>query len=332
MNKLSDYLQTHKPAVFNFPDDIKHPEASVDWSLNMFAENLTEADMQFREASSTESSPPLSYFDQKDPASFSKFKHRIQSAEPVHGSLPLIDFCAGDGTVRNNASWAWQTYDSHFHQALTTFHPFGSYIRSTLWTSCGDHVYDAHNDPFDGFLFHMSGQKRVRVWPLPDEYRADVIFNHNDFKGRMTSDPLTFDLQPGQVLYIPSGAMHEVVSLGDEPSVSVSFHMGSPFPMHILCMQLNKMLQGGSVSLPKHMTSINKFKMYFFEPSRFNQERASSPTKIPQALSNAFKKILQTNNVHPSTLETLLSSWWQIASTHQLYQGPYPERLAEFGM
>lgn len=330
MTRPNECLQTHAPKVLNFPDDMSHPESSVSWALSMFANNIVEADMQYRDNSTITEKSSLLYFDQEDSASFEKFRQRIVDGKPVHGSLPLIDFCAGDGTVRDNASWAWQIYDTHFHNRLTQCHRFGSYVRSTLWMSCGEHVYDAHCDPFDGFLFHMAGRKRVTVWPLPEKHTHDVIFNHADFEGRMASKPMVFDLEPGQILFIPTGAMHEVVSLGEEASVSVSFHMGSPFPMHILCMQLNKMLQGGDVSLPDHMTSINKFKMYFFEPTRFIDHNTEAEGTMPNELSNALKDVLGTNNVHPSTMDTLLGSWWQIAVTHQLYQGPYPERLAEY--
>jgi NAD-dependent oxidoreductase involved in siderophore biosynthesis len=100
--------------LVNFSEEVVHPSDPVTWALNMFAAYLSEADMQFRETSTGNNESTLLYFDQKDPASFEQFKHRIQSALPVHGSLALIDFCAGDGTVRNNADWAWQIYNKVF--------------------------------------------------------------------------------------------------------------------------------------------------------------------------------------------------------------------------
>jgi phage-related protein len=327
MTELSDCLQTLTPIVINFPGEIDHPSEPVQWALDMFAANLSDADMQFRELTSGVDDATLSYFDQKDPSSFERFKLRIKSAQPVHGSLPLIDFCAGDGTVRDNAGWAWQIYNTHFGQGLTQRHPMGSYVRATMWMSCGEHRYDAHCDLFDGFLFHMSGYKRVRVWPVPKKYRQKVVFNHSDFEERMESEPIDFDLKPGEILFIPSGAMHEVIALGTEPAVSVSFHMGSPFPMPTLCLQLNKMLQGGNVSLPSYMTSINKFKMYFFEPTRFIKPAGGLDDPMPEELYKALTEVLQTNNVDSKTMHQLLTSWWQIAKTQPLYQGPYPERV-----
>jgi hypothetical protein len=327
MTELSDCLQTHTPMVFNFPVEIAHPSEPVSWALDMFAAYLSEADMQYREISSEHNDSTLLYFDQKDPLSFERFKFRMQNAQPVHGSLPLIDFCAGDGSVRNNADWAWQIYNTLFDQGMNKCHPIGCYLRSTMWMSCGEHRYDAHCDLFDGFLFHMSGYKRVRVWPVPKKYRNMMVFNHDDFEGRMASYPIDFDLKPGQVLFIPSGAMHEVVSTGEEPAVSVSFHMGSPFPLSTLCLQLNKMLQGGHVSLPADMKSINKFKMYFFEPTRFINTSDRLHGGMPEELYKALIQVLQTENIAATTMRALMSSWWQIIMTQQLYQGPYPERV-----
>jgi hypothetical protein len=328
MTKPSDYLQTYAPVVFNFSGEIVLPSDPVSWALEMFDACLSEADMQYRELSSETNDSTLLYFDQEDPSSFDRFKHRIESAQPVHGSLPLIDFCAGDGSVRNNADWAWKIYNTHFSKGMAKCHPLGSYLRSTMWMSCGEHRYDVHCDLFDGFLFHMSGYKRVRVWPVPQKHRDMIIFNHSDFEGRMAPQYIDFDLKPGQILFIPSGAMHEVISLGDEPAVSVSFHMGSPFPLSILCIQLNKMLQGGNVSLPSNMNSINKFEMYFFEPTRFIN--ANSDDKMPNELYEALTAVMQSENISLKTMHGLMSSWWKIAMTQSLYQGPFPERVSGY--
>lgn len=196
-----------------------------------------------------------------------------------------------------------------------------------MWMSCGKHRYEAHCDLFDGFLVHMSGYKRVRVWPVPKKYRQKVIFNHSDFEGRMASEPIDFELKPGQILFIPSGAMHEVVALGKQAAVSVSFHMGSPFPMPTLCIQLNKLLKGGEVSLPPYMKSINKFKMYFFEPTRFIKKAGGLDDPMPEELFKALSGVLQSKHVDSKTMHKLLSYWWQIAMSRPIYQGPYPERV-----
>lgn len=167
MSRLTDCLQTQTPMVFDFPGEVNHPSDPVPWALDMFADSVIEADMQCSESGAGKNNSKIIYFDQNDPESFERFSLRIQNAQPVHGSLALIDFCAGDGTVRDNANWAWQVYDTQFAQGLADCHPMGSYLRSTLWMSCGDHCYEAHCDLFDGFLLYISARKRVRVWPVP---------------------------------------------------------------------------------------------------------------------------------------------------------------------
>ena len=327
MSELSDCLQTHTPKVFDFPDNLSNPSDPDPWALAMFAANLPQADMQSSESGSGKQGSQVTYFDQKDPASFERFRFRIQNAQPVHGSLALIDYCAGDGTVRDNADWAWQVFNQQFAQGLAKCHPMGNYLKSTLWMSCGEHLYQAHCDLADGFLFHMGGHKRVRVWPLPKKYRRKVIFNHSDFKGRMTTEPIDFELTPGKILFIPSGAMHEVVAHGKQAAVSVSFHMGSPFPLLTLCLQLNRMVQGGEVSVPPYMKKTDKFNAYVFEPSRFIEKASGLDDGMPAELLKELSGVLQSKQVDSKTMRRLLANWWRLAMGGTLYQGPYPERV-----
>jgi hypothetical protein len=326
MSELAECLRTEQPKVFDLSGDLAHPADPVNWALDLFSTSLQEADMQSREPADGKQTGKLTYFDQKDPASFDRFKQRIQNKLPVHGSLALIDYCAGEATVRDEADWAWQFYDRHFARGLEEHHPLGSYLRSTLWMSCGDHLYEAHCDLFDGFLLHVGGRKRVRVWPLPKKFRHKVIFNHSDFKGRMSSEPVVFELEPGQVLFIPSGAMHEVIAHGEQPAVSVSFHMGSPFPLLTLCAQLNMMVRGGKVEVPPYMTKMDKFNMYFFEPSRFAGQPGDGGDGMPPELLKQLAGVLQSKQVDPAMMRRMLSNWWRLANSRPMYQGPYPER------
>jgi hypothetical protein len=326
VSELTECLQTHAPRVLDFPGDLAHPPDPVAWALDLFAANITQADMQSMEPGPGNQDPKLTYFDQRDPASFERFRLRIQNAQPVHGSLVLVDYCSGRGTVRDDADWAWQVFNDQFAAGLARCHPLGSYLKSNLWMSCGDHVYQAHCDLADGFLFHMRGRKRVRVWPVPQKYRRKLIFNHADFKGRMASEPIDFELEPGQILFIPSGAMHEVVAHGGPAAVSVSFHMGSPFPVLTLCAQLNRMVRGGEVTVPPYMKKTDKFNLYFFEPSHFTREAGGPPDDMPAELLKELAGVLQSKQIDAQTMRRLLSNWWRLASSRPLYQGPYPER------
>lgn len=327
MSELSDCLQTDTPVVFEFPGEIPHPANPVPWALDMFTASFVEADIQSRKPSSRKQDSEVIFFDLKDPASVERFRQGIENGEPVHGNLALIDYCEGYGTVRDNADWAWNVYNTQFAQGLTERHPMGSYLRSTLWTSCGEHRYEVHCDIFDGFLVHICGQKRVRVWPVPKKFRQKVVFNHSDFKGRMTTAPVDFEMKPGQVLFIPSGAMHEVVAVGNQPAVSVSFHMGSPFPMLTLCAQLNRFVQGGEIAVPPYMKKIDKFNMYFFEPSHFANRADAADDGMPVELLKGLSRVLRSKQLDSKAMRRLLSNWWGLALSRKMYQGPYPERV-----
>ena len=166
MSDLVDCLLTDEPKVSDFPAGITHPPDPVSWSLEMFANNLPEADMQSRESRSGKQESKLTYFDQKDPASFDRFKQRIENAQPVHGSLALIDHCTGDGTVRDNADWARQVYEEQFARGLAERHPMGSYlsiILSALLTmivsSISWHLVEM---PINGLKRYFTYSKRVK--------------------------------------------------------------------------------------------------------------------------------------------------------------------------
>lgn len=323
MSELTDCLQTETPKALVLPGELVQPPDPVEWALDMFAASLPEADMQSKDVGAGKQLAKPSYFDQQDPASFERFKHRILNALPVHGSLAVIDYCAGESVVRDGADWAWQFCREHFAAGMGKNHPMGYYLRASLWMSCGDHLYDAHCDLADGFLLHVSGRKRVRVWPVPRKFRRKLVFNHSDFKGRMSTDPVDFELEPGQILFIPSGAMHEVIAHGEQPAVSVSFHMGSPFPILTLCKQLNMLIKGGRIEVPPYMRKLDKFNIYFFEPSRFAGQAGEG---MPVELQTQLAGVLQSNQVDPAMMRRLLSKWWLLAGSRPMYQGPYPER------
>ena len=90
MSALTDCLQTHEPKVLDFPDNSAHPSDPVPWALELFAANVLQADMQSMEPGSGQQDSKVTYFDQNDPASFERFRLRIQDAQQ-HGPSPHRD-------------------------------------------------------------------------------------------------------------------------------------------------------------------------------------------------------------------------------------------------
>jgi hypothetical protein len=326
MSELTDCFLSTEPKLLQFPEGIEHPSDPVDWAMGLYANGVAEADMQIMRSSSGDEELEISFFDQKDPASFERFKTALQSGQPVHGSLALIDYCDNDGMLRNGANWAWDVFNAQFAEGLAKCHPLGSYLKATLWTSCGEHRYRAHCDLADGFLLHISGHKRVRIWPVPEKYLHQTIFDHSDFEGRMESESIDFEMSPGQILFIPGGAMHEVVAHGETAAVSVSYHMGSPFPLLTLCDQLNRMAPDAEVSLPPEMMGQNKFELSFFQPTRHTNQAGVMDEAMPDELANALLDVLHSQQLEPDAMRALLSDWWRLAVDQRAYQGPYPRQ------
>ena len=51
---------------------------------------------------------------------------------------------------------------------------------------------------------------------------------------------------------------------------------------------------------------------------------------MPEKLYEALTCTLQSENIASKTMRELMSSWWKIAMTQPLYQGPYPERVTGY--
>lgn len=324
MTVFADYLQTDQPLTLPFSADIQPPGDPVSWGLDIFRANPAESAIQVTETDAR-GEQHTQYIDEQNPANIERFANGITGGQAVHGRIALVDFCAGEGSVRDSADWAWEAFNAHFMRPLHQRHPMGFYMKAMLWMSCGEHCYAAHNDLADGFLMHMQGSKRVRVWPLPESCRSPIVFKHGNFEERMASEPVDFELEPGQVLFIPSGAMHEVVAQGEEPCVSVSFHMGSPIALPIFCAQLNKLVEGGGdIMLPYDMTGLDKFTLYFFEPTRFLDDSPESREAMPEELAQALLPLLISKRIDKSLMRELVSLWWRVALTHPIYLGPYP--------
>lgn len=325
MSEINECLNTLTPRVLDFPEAIKPPPDPLTWALDLFKAAVVEADMQSMETGTdSNSEQQISYFDQQDPATFERFRSAILEGLAVHGSLELIDYRDDGGTLRDNADWSWQLFCDHFAKGLASSHPMGHYLKATLWTSCGEHVYKAHCDLADGFLVHLSGHKHVRVWPVPEQYLKKIIYDHGDFEGRMTTEPVDFELKPSQILFIPAGSMHEVVARSGQAAVSVSYHMGSPFPLMSLCAQLNKLHPGAEITLPQDVMGLKKFDITFFQPSHFLQAGRGDIEAMPQELAEALMGVLKSSKLNSTALQQLLSLWWRTARSQSVYPGPYP--------
>lgn len=115
----------------------------------------------------------------------------------------------------------------------------GAATALNLWLGPGGHVSSLHYDPMDGTLSQLYGQKRVILFPPSQTYNLYpiAVWNHlvHGLKRRAVYSQVYPDrpdvesfprfqiaqqhryeviLDPGDVLFLPAGWWHEVVSLG----------------------------------------------------------------------------------------------------------------------
>ena len=327
MSELPECLLSHRPRIIDMPATMTRLEDPVRWAIDLMCANAKRSVLEIMK---WEIPTPLIgddvvfHLDPTNPRILNKFISGVRTGRAVHGLLELLNYGSKEGRLLENAGWAWEISKCHFIETLLAKHRLGFYIKSTLWLSSGEHIYQAHCDVADGFLIHMSGRKHVRVWPTPQHYLDEVIFNFSDFEGRMNSQPMDFVLQPGQILFIPGGAMHEVIAKEKQTAVSVSFHMGSPYPMLTLCKELNKLLGREDVFLPEEMNSRKKFEIQYFQPSDHFGIGDQVGDRIPDALAQGLLGSLQSRTTTSNELREVLNLWWKISIESPHYEQPYP--------
>lgn len=209
-----------------------------------------------------------------------------------------------------------------FNERLRILNPVGHHSKLTLWFSADEHVYDAHCDVADGMLFQLLGEKVVEVWPVPSWRGTRTLFNHAYRFEPIGARGQRFTVTAGQALFIPAGAMHEVVVGPGQVSVSMSLHAGAPFPILELCRDLNHMSERGEVfGLRDDMSRRDKFHVFYFEPAMFRED--DNPARMPETLREALLEVLtRPQACTRERLGELLDRWWQRALSKPCYPGP----------
>jgi hypothetical protein len=322
MPQLSEFLSTTVPQMLRIPSDVALIRSPVVWSgrLVQAQPELTTIQIMRREyAHVPNDSEEAGELDPKDPDSVRLFLNGVQTGLGVHARLQVLYATANKVQDRSETTWLQDVYNAHFAAKLAKDNPLGSYCTGSIWLSAGRHVYEAHMDIVDGLLFQLYGSKRVKVW-IPLE--REPIFRFDDVPRCMTSEPYAFNLSAGHVLFIPAGAVHEVVA--GETSVSVSFHLGAPYPLLALCSDLNSMLKRDEFCVPDGMDGAQKDTINYFAPARYVTS-GHSVGDIPPALVRDLLPVLQTTTVTEEETRNLLSSWWNSAASAKSYRGPLPD-------
>ena len=152
---------------------------------------------------------------------------------------PHAAFASGASIIVNHADKVWPPAN-----ALCA--SLGRALRYTFanlyFTPAGCQTAPPHSDDRDVFILHLHGRKHWRVWPTPHELAVQRPFA-DEQAGKDASQPLLrpealgaplvdVALAPGDLLYIPRGALH--VALADASDCSL--HLTVAVPTADLCL------------------------------------------------------------------------------------------------
>lgn len=99
---------------------------------------------------------------------------------------------------------------------------FSAHVQTNIYlTPANAQGFKTHYDGHDVFILQLEGVKRWRLYdsPIPTPYRGEKFVPGQFEPGEPSDD---FILQPGDVLYIPRGLMHDAISLDGEASLHIT--------------------------------------------------------------------------------------------------------------
>ena len=331
---LRDCLLSSEPRLLDLPEEFPMPGDPIAWAHAVCSAHPEDirAEAMPRTLGATVDDPQraLSLAPDAGPELVRNILTGISKGAAAHASMELWHEDSFKERVADPGAVPFKNFvTDSLASRLRELHPFGHHSKLTLWFSADRHVYDAHCDVADGMLFQLSGEKVVEVWPTPEERTRQPLFSHAYRFRPAAAGGQRFTVTAGQVLFIPAGAMHEVVVASDQVSVSMSLHAGAPFPVMELCRDLNHMSgQSGAIGLPEEMMRRDKFHVFYFDLAMFHGE--SGRDGIPDALKSALlDTLIRPPGYSLEQLGELLDFWWRQASSRPSYPGPDlpPEEL-----
>ena len=329
VTSIGDCLLSPQPRLLDLPDAFPMPPDPVAWAHRVCSghpEDIrAQAMPQTVGAKIEERDRALSLAPDAGPELVRGVLTGISRGAAAHASMELWHADSFGERIADPASVPFKNF---VMQALgprqRELHPVGHYNKLTLWFSADAHRYAAHCDVADGILFQLRGEKTVQIWAAPEERGRQALFDHAYGIEAMTTPGQLFELKAGQALFIPAGAMHEVVVASDQISVSMSLHTGSPFPLMELCRDLNYMNgNNGVFELPHEYLHRDKFHVTYFEPCIYatQSDGAHMPEKLRAAL---LEVLIRPRGFSAERLSELLNRWWRDALSEPRYPGPYP--------
>lgn len=323
MNDLTSLLLKSQAKKIRFSPDFLQGHDPIPWATDLCRENASKG---LRVEIAESALPELGRSSNKNIklksqlANVDRVLHEISRAFAGHASLELMHT---DSVMENSLFVpALNFYRDTFRDAANTLNPLGHYAKATLWFSASRHVYNAHTDLADGFLFQFAGTKHVKVWQLPQDCQNLAIYNHSDLAHRQSLPYDEFKLEAGDVLFIPGGAAHEVTVEVGYISLAMSFHLGCPYALQSLWNDLCKAHENHSFSLPEKYAQTFKTDITFFNPAFDMASGQSEKLQISPALCAQLCKVIESD-CSDDELACYISEWWLTKLNQPNYKGPY---------
>ena len=323
LNDITSLLLTPQAKKIRFSPDFFQGQKPIPWATELCRKNASEG---LRIEIAESALPELGQSGNKNiklkakEANVDRVLHEISRAFAGHASLELMHTdCVTDNSLFEPAL---KFYRDTFRDAANTLHPLGHYAKATLWFSASRHVYEAHTDLADGFLFQFAGTKHVKVWPLPQDSQNLAIYNHADLSHRKSLPYEEFTLGAGEVLFIPGGAVHEVTVEVGYISLAMSFHLGCPYALQSLWNDLRKAHEKHTFSLPEEYTQTFKTDITFFNPAFDLAGEQSDERRISPALCAQLCQAIESD-CSDEELAGYIREWWLGKLNQPNYKGPY---------
>ena len=131
-----------------------------------------------------------------------------------------------------------------------------------------------------------------------------------------------FELQPGEVLFIPAGAVHEVTVNEGYTSLSLSFHLGGSYPLMALCNDLNTNQIDYKFTLQQKHKKTGKPYITLFDPSYKLVDNQTEAIKISPFLCEKLCGVIQSD-CSDDELAGYIEEWWFDKYNKPTYKGPY---------
>eukprot|EP00796_Vickermania_ingenoplastis_P003596 gene3596-2537_t len=186
---------------------------------------ISPADWTTAQMESTVSTKPMHFGTDLHIVRFDeKLKKRVSYRTEGVVTLPELKKCMSSG-------WSVRFLRPHEHNSCNAafIAMMERYFKcfcglNSYWTPAGSQGFAPHYDDVDVFLLQMEGRKEWRLYDPPEE--VDYLSRHSseDYVPEQFPKPKhTLILNPGDVLYMPRGMVHQGRTFPDSHSLHITF-------------------------------------------------------------------------------------------------------------